>query len=197
MLKTFEETKQMILKNEKLLFTDVKKFSHYYSNRPYQYWNKEYIEQLSIIIKNLKLKSTVLEVCAGDGLLTKCLVEHNIEMMATDNNSWTSIVKKYNVETYDAINAIKMFGPELVIASWIPFESSLDYQILLTKVKHFILIGEIRGGCCGSEYIWENYENAGYMMTELDDIDRYNLCRTDDEMNMNHSHTILFSREIK
>lgn len=194
-MKTFEEIKQMILKNEELLFTDTKKFSHYYSNRPYQYWNKEYIEQLSIAIKNLKLKSTILEVCAGDGMLSKHLTDNNIKIVATDDCSWASVIQGDNVERYDAIKAIEKFKPELVIASWIPFQHSIDYQILLTKVKHFIFIGETHGGCCGSDYIWDNYKNAGYTMTELDDVDRYNLCRTDDKFHIGHSHTVLFSKK--
>ena len=139
---SFEKCKRIITENDELLSSrprDVLLFKATpLGETTYQCWNKEYIEQLALAIKKLKVNSPILEVCAGDGKLSQYLNHHDINIIGTDDFSWANITRSNNnVQRFDAIEAIKSFKPELVIASWIPYTDSTDHNILLTKIKHF------------------------------------------------------------
>lgn len=152
-------------------------FAH--ENRIYQFWNKEYIECLANEIKKRVGNKLVLEVAAGDGMLSYWLRSYGVNIIATDSGEW-KITPRNHVEIIDAVSAIKKYNPIMVIASWLPYQEELDIQIFNQKVPYIILIGE-ENGACGSEKFWETeyWKKAGYERVWLDECDRYNICRTD------------------
>jgi len=186
-------------------------------NNIFQIWNKEYIEALSKEILNLVGEDFVLEVVAGDGMLSHWLREHGVNIKATDNMSWhkqmpntririTPIEIHSDVEELEAIEAIRKYKPKMVIASWIPYGHDLDCEILDEEVEYLILIGEGRGGCtgsmkfCGDDWGEDNETPAywklkGYNEDDLD-VDTWNLCRTDygNKWGRHHGFTTLYTR---
>jgi len=171
-------------------------------NNIFQVWCDEYIDELKNEIKKLVGDDLVLEVCAGDGMLTHWLKEKGVNIIATDNMSWHNKDKR-PIKLYgqaiaiDAIDAIKKFKPRLIIASWVEYGSTLDVDILKENPEFFINIGERYGGCTGSELLWESYDKRGYASKELENVDKYNLCRTDDALGVRHSSTTLFFVDTK
>ena len=164
----------------------------------FQFWNKEYIEALSKEVIDRVAEDLVLEVCAGDGQLTHWLKEKGVNIIATDNFE-RGLKPKFSVIKFSAIRAIKKHNPVMVIASWIEACDPLDYRILKTGVPYVILIGEPEGITCGSERAWRAFKRLGYRQDYLQDVDKYNLCRTDytwsiDDRIRPHSATVLFSR---
>lgn len=183
-------------------------------NNLFQIWNKEYIEALSKEILNLVGKDLVLEVAAGDGMLSHWLREYGVDIKATDNMSWHNheptdrnipIKLHSEVEELDAIEAIRKYKPRMVIVSWIPYSNELDCEILDEDPEYLILIGEGRGGCtgsmkfCGDDWGEDNKTSAywkqkGYNEDDLD-VDKWNICRTDygHEWGHNHGSTTLYT----
>lgn len=193
-------------------------------NNIFQLWNKEYIEALSKEILNLVGEDLVLEVAAGDGMLSHWLREHGVNIKATDNMSWHQQSEIYSnpayknrsrikthgeVEELDAISAIRKYKPRMVIASWLPYESELDCEILDEEPEYLILIGEGCGGCTGSTKFWgdwhwdeeskmlSHWSQKGYSEENLD-VDTWNLCRTDygDQFGR-HGSTTLYTRSCQ
>ncbi len=166
----------------------------------FQFWNKEYISELACEIRKLVGDRLVLEVCAGDGLLTKWLKEEGINIIATDNFQW-EIPILFPVERIDAIAAARRYKPYLIIASWIECDTDLDVQLLNENCDCLIIIGEGEGGCTGSEGFWKKYEEK-YTLRYAEIADKFNLCRTDysfamfDGDNiMRHSSTVILERK--
>jgi len=187
-------------------------------NGIFQMWNKEYIEAFSKEILNLVGGEFVLEVAAGDGMLSHWLREHGVNIKATDDMSWHKTepdtrappLKLYSeVEELDAISAIRKYKPRMVIASWIPYRSELDCEILDEGSEYLVLIGEGSFGCTGSEKFWGDtwdedddriayWVQKGYSEKKLD-VDKWNLCRTDrgDKWGCNHGSTTLYTKKVE
>ncbi|MBA7609864.1 hypothetical protein ES703_17059 [subsurface metagenome] len=181
-------------------------------NNIYQIWNKEYIEALSKEILNLVGEGFVLEVAAGDGMLSHWLKEYGVNIKATDNMSWhkelpnkgTPIELHSEVEALDALEAIRKYKLRMVIVSWIPYGSKLDCEILDENPEYLILIGEGYGGCTGSSKFWgagwdeddgtlAYWRQKGYSEEDLD-VDIWNICRTDYPWHSNHGSTTLYRK---
>ena len=167
----------------------------------FQFWNLEYIWCLAIEIKKRVDIGLVLEVAAGDGMLSFWLGKHNVNVKATDSGEWYDKVKRRApVEIIDAVSAIKKYKPKMVIASWLPVSKTLDIEIFNAcaemRVPYIILIGET-DGACGSLRFWEEkyWRKVGYEEEYLNRCDEYNWCRTDYYAGnwFRHSSTILFT----
>lgn len=165
----------------------------------FQFWNQEYIAELASAIRAIQPNTPTLEVCAGDGALSHYLRYYGINIVATDDGSWDDggdrrVTPHFPVIKMDALTAIRHYKPSLVIASWIPYQSEVDCDILNEHPKHFIVIGEY-GGCTGSNKFWDNDypSKVGYKQTILEKADRYNICRTDYDFALGHSKTILYT----
>lgn len=162
----------------------------------WQFWLKEYVDGLAEHIKKTYGEDAhVLEVGAGDGWLSRLLIERGIKMTTTDNHSWDvdpdnpndAVLSRYGdtpvkrvvpVEKISYHEAIKKYKPDLVIVSWMPYTADWSKAFRRYKsTKGYIIIGESCGGCCGSEEAFKEVE--GYTVTDGFDFDNYNLCRTD------------------
>lgn len=176
-------------------------------NNIFQIWNKEYIEALSKEILNLVGKDFVLEVAAGDGMLSHWLREYGVNIKATDNMSREPSIQTYSeVEELDAVSAIRKYESRMVVASWIEYDSELDCEILDEEPEYLILIGEGNGGCTGSTKFWgDNWDEdnkipAYWIKKEYGEkqleVDTWNLCRTDygHKWGRHHGSTMLYTK---
>lgn len=92
----------------------------------FQLLNIEFIRELAKEIKDIN-PEIILEVGAGEGLLGKCLSkELGKEIILTDDHSWWEKeyleIENKNVIRMDYETAIKIYNPDLIIASWIPYK---------------------------------------------------------------------------
>lgn len=100
---------------------------------------------------NLVKGACVVEVFAGNGWVARLMQQRGVDWTATDlepGNDW--------VLKMDAVDAVREFPSDIFFASWIPYESDLDYFIA-SLGKPMIIEGEGAWGCTGSEIFWEEY----------------------------------------
>lgn len=153
----------------------------------YQVPNIEFIQGLCNKIRDIDPKK-IIEVGSGRGIICRYTSNFlNEKIILTDSYSWwrnhelmehvkspadlySDILKR----TY--IEAIEEFKPDLIIASWIPYNEcwTKDFR-KYPFVKGYLLIGESRGGATGSEEDWDTDWNLQY----LDDVSKYGICKTD------------------
>jgi len=161
----------------------------------FQFWNVEYIDCLAKEINKLVGSQLVLEVAAGDGMLSHYLRQRRVNIIATDSAEWYNTVKRRDkVELLDAVAAIRKYRPIIVIASWLPYEAEIDIAIFDENAHYIILIGE-ENGATGSPKFWNTeYWKKNYRRSYLEECDRWNICRTDYEGRYFHSSTSLYTR---
>lgn len=122
----------------------------------FSFINLEYVDNLANFLKGKK----VLEVMAGNGLLSLLLEERGVDIIATDiapgENNHYDIRNVYNdkIETLDAVEAIRKYGRSVdyVIMSWPPYDNPIATKVMraIKEVNNdirVIYIGEQEGGC--------------------------------------------------
>lgn len=156
----------------------------------YQLPNKEFVCELANKIKDIK-PDTILEVGAGRGIISghvNKILNENI--ILTDSYDWwdcenveTKILCP-NVLKRTYINAIEEFKPDLIIASWVPYDEcwTKDFR-KYPFVKGYIIIGEPKGGATGSYDDW----NTDWKFQHLEDVEKYGICKTDHGFSMEDS----------
>jgi hypothetical protein len=153
----------------------------------YQVPNIEFIQGLSNKIRDIGPRK-IIEVGSGRGII--CRYISNIlheKIILTDSYSWwkyhdliehveSHIDLSSDVLKRTYIEAIEEFKPDLIIASWIPYNEcwTKDFR-KYPFVNGYILIGEGRGGATGSEEDWDTDWNLQY----LDDVSKCGICKTD------------------
>ena len=147
----------------------------------FQIPNKEFIYELANKIKDIGPR-TILEVGAGRGIISKYLSEVlGKDIIMTDSYDWwnyknpeTKILCP-NVLKRNYIDAIEEFEPDLVIASWIPYNQcwTEDFR-KYPFVKGYILIGEYKGAT-GCDKDWD----TNWEIEHLENVDKYGICKTD------------------
>jgi len=127
-------------------------------------FTKEWMESLSRFLIASGYRN-VLEVCAGRGLLAQHMLTVCPEIIwtATDRDPVDKGPGSPVIQM-DAIEAVKLYRPDVVFASWIPYESTLDRELAQLGVP-CIFVGEGFGGCTGSEVFWA--EQDGYRVFEM------------------------------
>lgn len=108
-----------------------------------------------------------LEVMAGAGWLAKALREKEINIIATDDYSWSS---KWghkvltDITEMNALTAIKQFGHEcdILIISW-PWMDSSAYKAIkkmneVNPKSLIVYIGEGEGGCTANESFFNHFQ---------------------------------------
>lgn len=116
-----------------------------------------------------------LEIMCGSGALSKALQDRGIDIIPTDNFSWSSelvidwnLRKNYwcDIENIDCIEAIEKYGQDIdyIIMSWPPYQESQATQALLkmreinkeyNKNIKLIYIGEGQCGCTADDEFFE------------------------------------------
>lgn len=109
-----------------------------------------------------------LEIMAGKGVLSKCLRDYGVDIIATDNYTWkwhrnsqNKNGKKldheelwFDVRDLDCVESIIKFGDkaDYIICCWPPFRTSALYESLIKMREvnpecRLIYIGEGKKGC--------------------------------------------------
>lgn len=153
----------------------------------YQLPNTEFIHELSSKIRNIGAKK-ILEVGAGRGVVCRHISKIlNQDITLTDSYGWWEHNEYVqNIEYADVLKrtymeAIEEFEPDLIIASWIPYNEcwTKDFR-KYPFVKGYILIGEGRGCATGSEDDW----HTDWNMQDWEDVSKYGICKTDHGFHM-------------
>jgi len=117
-------------------------------------YTEEWMDSMAKILKN----NNVLEVCAGRGVLINPMQMRGVRWTATEATVPTG--GHSDLIQQEALEAVRSRNPDVVFASWIPYESTLDQELmLLCKEKQIplILVGESPGGCTGSHTFGKEY----------------------------------------
>jgi len=167
---------------------------------PFQWWNKTFNGALSKLLHSINAK-VIVEVAAGDGMLTKILLDRGFNVYATDSYRWTYEKQYSPVEKLTYGRALKKYSPDVVICSWMPLGTNWTPTFRETEsVMHYIQMGEVEQ-CCGGD--WK--KRKGWTVGEIEECSKYALCRTDDisfrngngneiEFSLFHSKVYLSSR---
>lgn len=97
-----------------------------------------------------------LEIAAGDGTLSRFLRDLGVDIVATDNHSWTrSIDYPHDVVRQDAASALRARRPQVVVCSWPPVGNTFEREVFRTpSVQTYIVIGSSRETGSGN---WFDY----------------------------------------
>ncbi|GAX23730.1 hypothetical protein FisN_12Hh307 [Fistulifera solaris] len=156
----------------------------------YQLWTQEYVNRLGDYLRqrvqSFAGETIVLDVGAGDGLLTKALEEYFAQqprrsnhrkfraprIIATDDGSW-KISPKAWVEGLSVEEALHFHASDchskqvIVLCSWMPMGEDWTKLFREKNVQEYILIGEADDGQCGDN--WETWGNPFYNSQYSDD----------------------------
>jgi len=105
--------------------------------------------------------TTVLELGAGSGLLTKHLSNHlattELELVATDSGEAAlSLAPHCEVHRMSNEAALSRYQPAVVLVSWMVINQDWTAGIrACSSVREYLLIGETDDGCCG--HPWETW----------------------------------------
>jgi hypothetical protein len=118
----------------------------------YCFYSRELIRELHASIGS----RACLEIGAGDGTLTKFLVDKGARINATDDHSWRHVIEyPENVEKLGAKQALAKYEPQAVICSWPPPGNSFEEKVFSTKsVEIYIVIGSRYRFASGN---WDSY----------------------------------------
>jgi hypothetical protein len=156
----------------------------------YQLPNVEFVRGLSNKIRDIGAKK-ILEVGAGRGIISRYISEIlNNKIILTDSYSWWGNAGRIKHMEYDGIlkrtynEAIEEFEPDLIIASWIPYNEcwTKDFR-KYPFVEGYILIGEGQGGATGCSEDWD----VDWKIQHLKAISDYGISKTDHGFHMEES----------
>lgn len=153
----------------------------------YQLPNVEFIQGLSNKIRDIEAE-TILEVGAGRGIISRYVSKLlNRKIILTDSYGWwenSGHIKHMECDgvlkrTY--IEAIEEFEPDLIIASWIPYNEcwTKDFR-KYPFVKGYILIGEREGGATGCLEDWD----TDWKIQRLKNVSSRGISKTDHGFHM-------------
>jgi hypothetical protein len=113
-----------------------------------------------------------LEIAAGDGTLARFLADAGVDVVATDDHSWTqSVTFPASVLREDAETALRLHAPQVVIASWPPAGNSFERAVFETEgVELYVVIGSRHRFASGN---WTAYEEqTGFTHVEDAELGR-------------------------
>jgi len=151
----------------------------------FQFFSQEFIDFLAESIKRIKANK-IVEIGAGDGLLSHFLMEKGIDIHPTDDYSRDDLDHPERVEKLGHKQTLEKYSPDLVVINWEEYNAEYSIDVLkYPSVKYVIWIGEYNEGCTGSEKLWDyKHEDTG---------NPYCLARTDSMMFGDiHKHTAVW-----
>jgi hypothetical protein len=119
----------------------------------YCFYSRELVEALAAMIAS----RSCLEIGAGDGTLTRFLMDQGVQLTATDNHAWSQAVQYPDwVIKLDAREALARYTPEVVICSWPPSQNDFERHVFNTpSVQLYIVIGSRHQFAFGN---WKDYK---------------------------------------
>jgi hypothetical protein len=120
----------------------------------YCFYSDRLIRELAAMIGN----RSCVEIGAGDGTLARFLTDAGTKVTATDDFSWgQSISYPKDVRRLDARQALRQFGPEVVICSFPPPANTFEADVFKTRsVQLYVVIGSKDESAAGS---WAAYRS--------------------------------------
>lgn len=102
-----------------------------------------YSDKLIALLAQRFAGKTVVEIAAGNGILSLLLARRGVRCIATDDMSWGHAVRfGHHVEDLDATAALKKYRPEAVICSWPPPQNGFEHDVFTTpSVADYVVIG--------------------------------------------------------
>ncbi len=118
----------------------------------YCFYSRPLVRALAELIGN----APCLEIAAGDGTLTRFLAARGVAVGATDDHSWSHAVTfGADVERRDAVDALRIHAPRVVICSWPPAGNTFERQVFRTRsVELYVMIGSRHEWAAGN---WDAY----------------------------------------
>ncbi len=118
----------------------------------YCFYSRELVDALAKLIQGRRC----LEIGAGDGTLARFLKDKDVQLIATDNHAWESVVKYPEwVIKLGAREALSASKPEVVICSWPPAQNDFERHVFSTpSVELYIVIGSRHQFAFGN---WKDY----------------------------------------
>lgn len=112
-------------------------------------------------------RRSCLEIAAGDGTLTRFLVQQGVRIQASDDYSWEHAVRYPEwVARLDAKEALRLHAPEVVICSWPPAGNNFERQVFRTRsVQLYIVISSRHQFAAGN---WGDYQQQSAFLFEED-----------------------------
>ncbi len=134
----------------------------------YCFYSKQLIESLVRMIAS----RTCLEIAAGDGTLSRFLLDAGVAVNSTDDYSWKHEVKYPEwVVRKEAREALQQYEPEVVICSWPPADNTFERQVFRTKsVQMYIVISSRHQFASGN---WNDYrQQTSFELKEEPELSR-------------------------
>ena len=105
----------------------------------YCFYSGRFIKELKVLIAG----RPCLEIAAGDGTLSRFLAAAGVEITATDDFSWSTAVRyPDDVQHQDAVRALRIREPKVVLCSWPPTGNVFERHVFSTaSVELYIVIG--------------------------------------------------------
>jgi hypothetical protein len=191
-------------------------------NQVFEFLNEEYLNALAHYFvgkiqeygASKERPLVILEIGAGNGRLSHFLRQKleerapgQTKVVATDSGAW-NLKSDFPVEQLKHDEAMKKYNPDIVVISWMPYNTDLSKDIRkFDSVQEYILIGESDGGCCGDP--WETwginwlddkagqmppYKAEGFVRENLHNLSLLQICRSDEPGRYYHSNTVSFKR---
>lgn len=139
-------------------------------------WSLPCVEYITTIKKHMIPGRPLYDLMAGSGFVAKILNKHGIRTISSDiggitnKNMYSHEPLHDDIEEIDALEKVKQFNdPVNVLLSWVPWKSTLDYQIakaLPSKSKLFV-VGEPKTGMTGSVTFWDYVDSAYKKLDQL------------------------------
>lgn len=132
----------------------------------YCFYSRELVARLAELIGS----SRCIEIAAGDGTLTRFLMDAGTSITASDDYSWKHSVRYPGwVNRMEAREALRHNTPEVVLCSWPPAGNDFERQVFRTKsVRLYIVIGSRHHHAAGN---WNDYRDQNvFEMEERPDL---------------------------
>ena len=116
----------------------------------------------------------ILEVCSGLGMWARLLMDEGVSIVASDRDpEWISPIHKMyeqnlskikrirsmNVLKAEAVTALRIFYPDVLMMIWPPYDRPVAKDALdAFKGNKFIYVGEGSGGCTGTDDFHDQLE---------------------------------------
>lgn len=134
----------------------------------YCFYSAELIDELVSLIG----ERSALEIGAGDGTLSRFVLDAGGSIVATDDHSWTHAIEFPDfVRKQDAGKALRSHQPQVVICSWPPLKNRFERDIFTTRtVETYLLITSRNEFEAGN---WDLYDRqTNFEMVERPDLGR-------------------------
>jgi hypothetical protein len=134
----------------------------------YAFYSQELIHALAARIGN----RACLEIAAGDGTLTRFLTEARVQIRATDDGSWSRVIKfPDDVERLEATQALARYQPKVVLCAFPPPRNAFERAVFRTPSVDLYVVLTTRHKFAAGD--WSAYENQTDFSLQSDvDLDR-------------------------